>query len=951
VILTRGPEVDLGIRAAPATAEQSETWLLFADRGMTGKPSAALKIAAALTQRGDHVVSVWPGDSFRQIDAANYQVRPEDPEDMQCLTAELRHMSAPCRGIVHLWGLDTIGYEEASVEALEEAWRLSCVSLVDLVQALARDETAGMPAVFLVTRQAHFVPGAAGEVDVAQSPLFGLGRVIANEYPQLRCRMVDLATGSPDEIQLLVEELAAAEEEDEIAIRGEARYVHRLFEAFPRTLHEMKAENTHSTFRVAAQIPGNLETLTAHPVARRSPGSGEVEIAVRSTGLNFKDVMLAMGLLPEELAESGFNEAALGMECAGRIVAVGQGLYGFDAGDEVIACGPGCLSNHVTVDARFVAHKPEHLSYEEAATIPIAFLTAYYALHYLGRMQPRERVLIHNASGGVGLAAVQLAKRRGAEIFATAGTTGKRQLLQALGVAQVMDSRNLEFAEEVLELTRGEGVDIVLNSLAGEAISKSLSILRPYGRFLEIGKRDIYQNTRIGLGPFHKNLAFFSIDLAHMYGHNADLVRLLFQEIIALIRDRSLHPISYRPVPLGRVASAFRHMAQAKHIGKIVLSMEETEGIPLIRLKEPARFRSNGTYLITGGLGGIGLAVADWLVQNGARHLVLIGRSGALSSAAQAGIQSLKTKGADVITRCADVTSFEQLGNVFESVHQSMPPLRGVVHAAMVLDDALIRDLTQERMWKVLAPKALGAWNLHLLTVNISLDFFVLFSSFASLIGNPGQANYAAGNAFLDSLAYYRRHRGLPALTVNWGPVADVGYVARNTEINQRFEQIGLKSIPAQEMLVILGELLSGEAVQVGVLRIDWKRTLRLLGAGGSRRFADLLGAADMEKGPAAEDSAVRAVLTAEPAARQALLESFIREHLAKVLGTSANNLDSDQPLQRLGLDSLMALEMGSRVQTMLGVDLPPVDFLERTSVAGLAAFVAEQLACIAHKS
>jgi acyl carrier protein len=331
-------------------------------------------------------------------------------------------------------------------------------------------------------------------------------------------------------------------------------------------------------------------------------------------------------------------------------------------------------------------------------------------------------------------------------------------------------------------------------------------------------------------------------------------------------------------------------------------------------------------------------------VQNGARHLVLIGRSGASSSAAQAGVQSLKAKGADVIVHCADVTALVQMQKVFNTVRESMPPLRGVVHAAMVLDDALIEDQSEELIWKVLAPKALGAWNLHTLTVNTPLDFFVLFSSFASLIGNPGQANYAAGNAFLDSLAYYRRLRGLPALTINWGPVADVGYVARSTEISRRFEQIGVKSIPVQQLLVILGELLTGEAVQVGLVQIDWERALRLLGSRVSRRFADLVDREGKEEEPAVETAAVRAVLEADPAQRQLLIEFFIREHLAKVLGTSADRLESDQPLQRLGLDSLMALEMGSRIQMTLGVDLPPVDFLERASIAGLAAFVAEQL-------
>jgi acyl transferase domain-containing protein/NADPH:quinone reductase-like Zn-dependent oxidoreductase/SAM-dependent methyltransferase/acyl carrier protein len=943
VIVARAPKVELGILASRAITEHAQTWLLLAGRGTTDRPSATVKIAALLTERGDHPIMVWPGNSFRQIDAANYQVRPGSREDIQCLIGDMRQTSARWRGIVHLWGLDTAGYERASGEDLGQAWKLSCVSLVQLVQALAASQTAEVPGLILVTGHAHFVPGAAGEVDVAQAPLFGLGRVVANQYPQLRCRMVDLATGSPHEIQSLVEELYADEQEDEIAIRGEARYVHRLVEVSRDALDGMTPQNTTSAFRIAPQIPGNLETLAAHPVARRSVGSGEVEIMIRYAGLNFKDVMLAMGLLPEEVAEDKLG-IALGMECAGRVVAVGEGVQRFDVGDDVIACGPGCLASHVTVDARLVVRKPDHLSCEEAATIPIAFLTAYYALHYLGRMQRGERVLIHGASGGVGLAAIQLAKRCGAEIFATGGTTTKRQLLQALGVPHVMDSRSLAFAEEVLELTRGEGVDLVLNSLAGDAISKSLSILRPFGRFLELGKRAIYENNEIGLRPFHNNLAFFSIDLAQVYGHNRDLLRSLFEGIIALIDDRSISPISHRTFPVGRVAGALRHLAQARHVGKIVLSLDETEGIPWSQRREAARFRSNGTYLITGGLGGFGLAVADWLVQNGARHLVLIGRSGASSSAAQAGVQSLKAKGADVIVHCADVTALVQMQKVFNTVRESMPPLRGVVHAAMVLDDALIEDQSEELIWKVLAPKALGAWNLHTLTVNTPLDFFVLFSSFSSLIGNPGQANYAAGNAFLDSLAYYRRLRGLPALTINWGPVADVGYVARSTEISRRFEQIGVKSIPVQQLLVILGELLTGEAVQVGLVQIDWERALRLLGSRVSRRFADLVDREGKEEEPAVETAAVRAVLEADPAQRQLLIEFFIREHLAKVLGTSANRLESDQPLQRLGLDSLMALEMGSRIQMTLGVDLPPVDFLEKASIGGLAAFVAEQL-------
>src|SRR5258708_21190644 len=267
--------------------------------------------------------------------------------------------------------------------------------------------------------------------------------------------MVDLASGAPHEIQSLVEELDADEEEDEIAIRGKARYVHRLVKVSPGALDGMTPQNTTSAFRIAPQIPGNLETMAAHSVARRSPGSGEVEIMIRSAGLNFKDVMLAMGLLPEEIAQGELTGTASGMECAGRVVAVGEGLQRFDVGDDVIACGPGCLASHVPVDARLVVRKPDHLSYEEAASIPIAFLTANYALHYLGRMQRGERVLIHGASGGVGLAAVQLAKRCGAGIFATARTTTQRKLVQALGVPHGMGSRSPACAHEGLALSRG----------------------------------------------------------------------------------------------------------------------------------------------------------------------------------------------------------------------------------------------------------------------------------------------------------------------------------------------------------------------------------------------------------------------------------------------------------------------------------------------------------------
>ena len=306
----------------------------------------------------------------------------------------------------------------------------------------------------------------------------------------------------------LTDELHAKDDEDEVALRGSHRYVHR----YVTTTGDDQTDNDYQTvsaYRLTTIRPGTIDGLTLKAIHRSSPKPGEIELEVRAAGLNFSDVMKSLGLYP------GLPDGPVpfGAECSGVITAIGEGVEGWAIGDEVLAVAPFAFASHVITRAELVARKPPHLSFEEAATVPIAFLTASYALDHLGHLDRGERVLIHSATGGVGLAAVQLALRAGAEIYATAGSDEKRQFLRDLGIQHVMDSRTLAFADEVLKQTGGRGVDVILNSLAGEAIPKGLSVLAEYGRFLEIGKRDIYQNTRIGLQPFQKNLSFFAIDL------------------------------------------------------------------------------------------------------------------------------------------------------------------------------------------------------------------------------------------------------------------------------------------------------------------------------------------------------------------------------------------------------------------------------------------------------
>jgi acyl transferase domain-containing protein/ubiquinone/menaquinone biosynthesis C-methylase UbiE/acyl carrier protein len=945
VLLARGPVVEDAAqdgRAADPVAEGGR-WLVFADRLGVGE-----EVADRLTRDGATPVVVSPGASYRRIKADRFEIRPAVIEDVEKVVHETLSGPEPCRGVVHLWSLDAPPPQELTAAALESAQRSGCVSVLQLAQVLAESGGDEVPRLTLVTRGAQ-VPGGRGHgVSVAQSPVWGLGRVIGNEQPQLRGRMIDLSpTPTGDEIAALLEELRADDGEDEVALRGEARYVHRLRRVSLATMDGVRQEEVpaeaRKPFRVVITEPGILDRLTLTETARRDPGPGEAQIEVHAVGLNFKDVMIAMGLLPDEALEGGYTGKALGMECAGTVVAVGEAMEGFKVGDAVMTSAPGALRTHVTIDERFLVRIPEGMGFEEAATIPITFLTAYYSLHHLGHMQAGDRVLIHAAAGGVGLAAIQLAQRADAEVFATAGTPDKRDLLRALGVKHVMDSRSLAFADEVMDLTGGEGVDIVLNSLAGEAIPKSLAVLRAYGRFIEIGKRDIYEDSKLGLRPFQNNLSLFAVDLDRLCAQRPALIRSLLHDIMRGFEDGSLHPLPHRVFSVSDVVSAFRYIAQAKHIGKVVVSMHD-DVLPTPERQETLVLRENATYMISGGLGGFGLATAEWLVEHGARHLVLLGRRGVSSPAAETAVAAMRDAGAAVVVAAADVADEAQVAEVLAGVRQSMPPLRGVVHGAMVLDDALLLQLDEQRMRTVMAPKMTGAWNLHTQTRADELDFFVMLSSFTSMIGNPGQGNYVAANAFLDALAYHRRLQGLPALTVNWGAVSGVGFVAQNPEIGQKLEHVGVKSLPAPQLLRILGALLRYEAVQVGVGHIDWPQLAKVHLFHVSPRLAHLTEATSGDDGEAESAALVDILLALPSEERQQLLSTHIRDQLARLLGMSPAKLHIDEPLLNLGVDSLMAVEIGNQVQAMVGVDVPAMKFMEGLSISGLSAYVLEQL-------
>jgi len=643
------------------------------------------------------------------------------------------------------------------------------------------------------------------------------------------------------------------------------------------------------------------------------------------------------------------GKTILGFECAGVIIECGEGVEHFHPGDNVMAVAIGSFASQVITRAEMVERMPTYLTFEEAATFPLVFVTAHYALNHLARLSAGERVLIHAATGGVGLAAIQLARRTGATIFATAGTPEKRAYLKAMGIEYVMDSRSLAFADEVLAATNGEGVDVVVNSLAGEAIPKGLSILRPYGRFLELGKRDIYANAQIGLLPFDRDLSFSSIALDRMFFERPAMLGSMAREIVAWVEDRELEPIPYTAFDLSKAEDALRFLAQAKHIGKIVLTVREPV-YPVAPCLDRAVCCPEATYVISGGLGGFGLAIARWLVDRGARHLVLMSRRGAPTTENHPAFDTLCKLPAQIVVFQGDVSDENDVRRMLDEIREKRPPLRGIVHAAMVLDDALLTQMTPERFHAVLLPKVAGAWNLHRLTTADELDFFVLFSSVASVFGTKSQANYAAANAFLDALAPYRRSLGLPGLTVNWGALGEVGYVSQHPEIAQFLNRQGAGLLTPAEAIEALEQALRLGVSEMALFRLDWSRFSSIDEASvyvrKAKRFKDFLSIepSTSVEGVAQRGSVLSLLSAAAPDQRQTLLQMHITERVARVLGTSVQKVDPGWRLTDMGVDSLMAVELQTIVKRDFGVPLQLTSFLEGISVAQLTTKLLEQL-------
>ncbi|WP_280312431.1 type I polyketide synthase [Nocardia abscessus] len=839
----------------------------------------------------------------------------------------------------------------AELDAVPNAYGLALVAKAvgELVIGEEDDAAAAEVRAVVVTEQAFCLPIDAF-AHPAQAALTGARRTLRNEQPAVQWRLVDTepTTRAAD----IVEQVLGDGRADEVALRAGACWALHLRKSLREHLaawdEAAPLTDPEGSFRLEIPRSRLLSDLAWRAVERVAPGPGEVEIRMDAVGLNYKDALKALGVLTEKELAGTYFGTALGMDGFGVVERVGPGVTEVAVGDEMSVCAKDLVRRHVTLRPDEGATMP--LNYPDSVLDPchsssvLPFLTAEFAFGELAHLQPGETVLVHGAAGGMGMAAVQVAVRLGARVIATAGSDERRAVAAAAGAHEVVNSRSISFVDDVLALTDGRGVDVVYNSSPGEILQQNLRAAAEFGRIIEIGKADIYGGGAIDLRPFDRNLSFFAVDMDRALAVRPELVRRAARRAMDALNDGTYEYLPYTAFTLDATTEAFETVVRSKQIGRVVLDLREPEptvlaarpGLPI----DPA-----ASYLVTGGFGAFGLATARWLVRIGARRLVLAGRSGATTDAARAAIAEFTAAGAEVVEERLDMADYDAVAALIERIQADGHPLRGVFHAAGVVNNLEVPQITAESLAEIFGPKVAGAVNLDtaVTAADIELDMFVLFSSASSIVGISPQFGYAAANSVLDMIAAARRSRGAAALAVNWGFMSGGGGMADYEAVSRYAEMTGYRSVDMDVATDLLGECLRLDLPQIVLFDVDWSQwALAHRPSTRTPRFADQVAAAG---GGAAGAGALRAeILQLGLEQRGEVVAYLLAEQLAAVLGVDAETVDLNTPLPELGMDSLMGMEFGARVVQVLGTQLSVLAVIGLT-LRGLGARIAEQIA------
>ncbi|PAU50540.1 SDR family NAD(P)-dependent oxidoreductase, partial [Streptomyces albireticuli] len=915
-------------RALPGTTTPPARWILAGPDALGLAGSADAHLPGLLTAPGEPAPetagvsvpgAVVPGAPDGHGDTAG------DPERDARAFADGPAPDAVVFG-VPAGAIDPTGDPERDARALADGVGAVVSRTLEAVQHwLGSPSAPERTRLVVATRGAVAVRGDADVTDPAAAAVWGLLRSAQAEEPG-RFVLVDL-DDDPASVRALPAALATGE--PQTAVRAGTVHVPRLTRPGGpgRTPSgSLTPPDGPGAWRLRRGADATLDGLALVPApdADAPLEPGQVRVAVRATGVNFRDALIALGMYP--------GEAEMGTEGAGIVTETGPGVTRFAPGDRVLGMwdggfGPVCVADH-----RLLAPVPDGWTFATAASVPAVFLSAYYGLVTLAGLRAGETVLVHAAAGGVGMAALQIARHLGAEVLATA-SPGKWETLRGLGVPaeRLASSRTLDFATAFAGTNGAAGADVVLNSLTKEFTDASLGLLAPGGRFLELGKTDVRDPARVA--EDHPGVRYRAFDLNEA---GPEALGRMLTELMDLFARGALHPLPVTPHDVRRAPEALRTISQARHVGKLVLTM-------------PPAFGPYGTVLVTGGTGTLGARIARHLVaRHGVRHLLLASRGGPDGAGAPELVEELTTMGASATVAACDVADPGALRRLLASV-PAAHPLTAVVHSAGVLDDGVLTALTPDRMRRALAPKLDAAAHLDALTRDLDLTAFVLFSSSSGLLGSPAQGNYAAANAALDALASRRRAAGLPAVSLAWGLWSDTSRMAGTLDqenLRRRFARNGFPPMSAGQGTALLDAALAlDEAVQVP-MRLD-PAALRaagtvppLLSELVTAAPADRAGARAGGTGPGAgtgEELAAR-LAALSPEERHDRLLDLVREHVAAVLGhDSADGIRSDRPFKDAGFDSLTAVEMRNRVGAATGLRLPATLVFDHPTPAAMA--------------
>ena len=920
---------DRGVIVAQGPAEVSAlpgVWIMASDAA-----GAAEELALELVAQNQTVVLVGDGDSagISPLPLESGLVRVSLPmnrrESWQALFAEL-HPDATLRGVVHLVSLDGHG-TQASTEQLAKDAAQAAKSALALVQGMADADATPANGVWLITRGAQVLEHERAE-GIAASHLWGFGKVVAREAPHLNPRMIDLDPGRPVSQSDLVNELFYPDAETHIAYRLGLRQAARLARlgvgsgrpSLPDPAGEVR-------WLLVPDASGSLEGVQpeVRPVALLEPQ--EVRVAVEAVGLNFLDMFRSLGAID-------LDDGLLGEEFCGQVAEVGSEVSSVSVGDRVVGLAFGTFGSEAVTREELVVPAPPGIPATALATVPSAFVSAALSFEF-AELKAGERVLIHAGTGGVGMAAVQLAQAAGAEVFATASAP-KQAFLRSQGVEHVFDSRSTDFGEEILDATGGKGVDVVLNSLTGPGfIAASLSCLADGGRFVEMARADIWSNEEMSVA--RPDVSYWILELDVLKKRDPAQPGSVLRRLVDRMAEGELAPLVHTRWSLAEAGSAMKYMQAARHIGKIVLA-----GSPL----ETGRLRGDRTYLVTGGLGGIGGAVAGWLADRGAGAIVLNGRRAPDPEAVEA-ISALQQRGVAVSVELADVTDPTAIDEMLARIDATLPPLAGVIHSVGVLSDGALTNQTWEKFEEVLWPKMLGAWHLHRATEDRELDLFVLYSSVAGVMGNRGQSNHAAANAFLDQLAAHRRSLGLPGQSIAWGAWSGLGEAEEHRErIAQQLEAAGTGWITPEQGIRAFDHLVRQDVTMGMVAAVDW----HVVSDGPDARspfLEDLVADTADGSGDDADpsDDLLATLHGAAASERELILAVFLQQELQAVMrlpelpALSAEFAD-------LGMDSLMVVELRNRLNRAFAGEytVSNTAVFDYPTATGLARYLSQEL-------